>query len=161
MGIDSRWFPEVFNDSDHRQMAIDVFLRLGTNLILDNEVDESQSILQAIVLLECYFDDAEKGCRARGLKYLHSNERDKLKFYSKRISCSCLRQNHKLARMTLPKLGACVQCQQFFERAHLMTCGCCNFPHYCSRECQVAAWPKHEHECGVYANIRERQEKHK
>ena len=82
----------------------------------------------------------------------HLTTRDSLKFYRKRISCSCLKDMHLQARKTLPKLGMCRHCNVLNERALLMVCGRCKIDQYCSRECQVAQWPAHQILCKDYVN---------
>ena len=75
-------------------------------------------------------------------------KREILKFYRKRISCSCLKAMHLEARKDAPKLGDCFHCQKLKERSTLMVCSRCRVAQYCSRECQVAAWSRHkEGEC--------------
>ena len=32
------------------------------------------------------------------------------------------------------------------------TCSKCQFPHYCSRQCQLAHWPIHKEECKVWSD---------
>ena len=55
--------------------------------------------------------------------------RDVLKIYHKRITCSCLKDKHSLARKTTPKMGACYNCGQMKERALLMVCSKCRIAH--------------------------------
>ena len=159
--------PDVWKSAEHRKIAIGLLLRMGTNLMLQkNRANEDKrkfelvvTIAQAILLLECYgdkgnFDDAYNLADMKVHRSLpgHSGERDALKFYSKRLACSCLQEKYKLARRSLPKLGMCEHCEKFMQREHLMTCGRCKVPRYCSRECQVAEWSNHDEVCGIYVN---------
>ena len=62
---------DVWSNAEHRQMAMAVFLRMGTNMVLANDADRL-GILQAILLLECHdgqgdFNDAYEGCKVKGL----------------------------------------------------------------------------------------------
>ena len=173
--------PEVWNNVEHRQLAIGALLRVGTNMILHNDIEDeriypvhihgniglARDVGFAILLLECYdgrSDDsyAVKSAIVKGGAFANAsgcNARDLLKFYCKRISCSCLREKYRHARKTLPKLGKCTHCKQRMERSSLMTCGRCKVPLYCSRKCQVANWPvRHEERCGVFVDIRKCQE---
>ena len=82
--------------------------------------------------------------KARDLLRGSDNMRDVLKFYRKRVACSCLKDIHLEARKTLPKLGVCFCCESVKERALLMVCSRCRYSQYCSRKCQIADWPKHK-----------------
>ena len=113
--------------------------------------------------LECYdgkgdFKSASHGTMMKGTAIASGNDRDTLKFYTKRISCSCLNERYKHARKTLPKMGKCSHCHEEKERSSLMTCGRCKVPFYCSRECQVANVPGHKEHCGVYVDMKKRLE---
>lgn len=79
-----------------------------------------------------------------------SGRRDALKFFSKRVPCSCLKQRHQQARKTIPKIGRCMGCWEETERAALSICSRCMITQYCSRECQVAYWHEHEDACDRY-----------
>ena len=45
------------------------------------------------------------------------------------------------------------------ERALLMVCSRCRCHHYCSRECQVAAWDEHKCECDLFVRVHNQQSK--
>jgi len=79
-----------------------------------------------------------------------SISRDALKFYSKRVSCSCLKSKHQKARRTIPKTGRCLNCNEEMERVALSVCGRCMVMQYCSKECQVFHWPKHKDDCDIF-----------
>ena len=120
----------VWDSDEHRQMAIDVLLSIGTNMILHRDridtYDHVRNIAQAILFIDCYDD------KCNGNKYLlHGavvkgpviancgGKRDLLKFFCKRIPCSCLKEMYKEARKTLPKMGKCMHCNQQKERESL------------------------------------------
>ena len=157
--------PEVWNNDEYRQMAISILVSVGTNLILrganeeDNYSFEAQFAL-GILLLESYdggdFDGTTLRAVLKGSNVAKGGKREVLKFYSKRLPCSCLQEKYKEAKKTLPKLGRCSYCKQTKERTSLMTCGACKVPTYCSRECQVADWSGSGHKaaCGVYTGAR-------
>lgn len=159
--------PDVWNDEVHRQMAIGVLLRMGTNMILksedDYDIDIARRIGIIIVILDGYdgngsYQHAANVAMVKGVIFAAGNERDILKFYSKRLSCSCLTEKYKQARKALPKIGQCFHCRQSKERSHLMTCGRCKVPFYCSRECQVANVPMHKEACRACVDYKKRQE---
>lgn len=163
--------PEVWSNAEYRQLALCVFLNIGTNLILAgaNEgpipkpaaVAVAREVSVATLMLECYDGEGGFQCAAHVpmasgtmMPLTQGGERDILKFYSKRLSCACLKAKHKQARKTLPKTGICLHCKEEKGRSSLVTCGRCKVPFYCSRKCQVAHYPKHEDECTVYVGIR-------
>ena len=76
--------------------------------------------------------------------------RDLLKFYRKRMTCSCLKKMHLEARKAYPKVGACDHCRVVQDRSLLMVCSRCMVAPYCSRECQVAASPGHRTDCDIF-----------
>jgi hypothetical protein len=156
---------EVWDKADHRQMAIDILLSIGTNKIL-TELDEdsaksAKSLGVGILLLDCYdgngdFEYAFDCAVVKQPVFVNCNggKRDVLKFYSKRLPCSCVKEEYKQARKIFPKVGECYQCDQRKERASLWVCGHCKVRFYCSRECQAAHWPEHKTECGDFADVR-------
>ena len=158
--------PEVWKNDEYRQMAIDILLSVGTNTILgakgdeDNCVQIAWEVGFARLLLDCYdgngdFSYAYSCVQVRMPVFMNDcGTRDILKFYSKRLPCTCLNVRYKIARKTMPKRGACKQCDKLVERALLLTCGHCKVPFYCSRECQVAHVPEHKNDCGMYVDIR-------
>ena len=122
-----------------------------------------RGIGEGILALDCYDnDDFDCACDVARMR-IHrtlpngSGEREMLKFYSKRLSCSCLKEKYKHTRKTLPKIGQCWQCKQEKERASFVTCGRCKVPLYCSRGCQVADWLDHENDCDTCVAARKRQ----
>ena len=82
--------------------------------------------------------------------------RDALKFFHKRMNCSCLKKMHLEARKTMPKMGKCDHCGVVKERALLMVCSRCMIDQYCSRKCQVAASPNHQIRCDDFYRAHQR-----
>ena len=85
---------------------------------------------------------------------ISSGRRDALKFFSKRVSCSCLKERYQEARRTQPKMGLCYGCDEEIERVALSVCSRCMITQYCSRECQVANWPIHKVECDMCVHVK-------
>ena len=152
------------NNSSFRKMVINILVRCGTNLC--QSIDSlclavARDLAAAILLLENYegTGDIENVTytlvvRAKVRDLFESGScsvRDVLKFFRKRISCSCLKEMHLEARKTIPKLGMCYQCHTVKERSLLMVCSRCRIAQYCSRECQIADWSRHGgKECDYY-----------
>ena len=155
---------QVWNNDSFRKMAIYALIGMGTNMLLNkHENRKAKYIATAIIVLENYngtgdFNSATYNqATATKLRDLFAGDnnggiRDVLKLYRKRMTCSCLKELHSVARKTLPKLGACFHCGELKERSSLMICGKCKVHQYCSNECQVAAWPEHKCRCNMYVN---------
>jgi len=159
---------QIWNNESYRKAAIDIFTRIGTNLLLSDSNEEIpcgkvQStygstiiIANVIIALEHYDgeDDIDSvinkravGSKWRDLYVAGSTKRDVLKFFRKRTTCKCLKKMHLEARKSTPKMGECWSCDKKMERVSLSVCSQCMIPQYCSRECQVANWPVHKRSC--------------
>ena len=160
---------EMWRDASYRQMASNIFVCIGTNVLLDKLIgvaDVSSSvrqtssvdIAQIILILENYDGNdfistmyvRLPAMKARDLNSSGSVGRDLLKFYSKRIPCSCLTEMYSEARRTLPKMGSCSSCSVAKQRASLMVCSRCRVAQYCSKQCQGADWSEHEQYCDTF-----------
>ena len=156
----------MWTTENYRKLVVDILLRIGTNLMIRFGTDVDVScVAQSIVVLEHYEHYDGSGdidlvlnkqvvcSKNRDMSInVSSGKRDALKFYRKRVSCKCLKKMHLEARKSTPKMGLCWHCKDERERVHLSVCSMCMVSQYCSRECQVADWPRHEVVCGVYAN---------
>ena len=160
--------PEIWTDKSHREMAMKILLRIGTNMIIFNNKRSpttcitfaSRMIANLITILENYDEkitDMEDILYIRSIATnpnLHAgNLRDLLKFYSKRITCSCLKKIYSDARKTLPKAGCCYNCREVKERSSLSVCSRCRINQYCSRECQIEHWPTHQSFCDCHIDV--------
>jgi len=74
-------------------------------------------------------------------------KRTAIRFFSKRIPCSCLDDLYSEAKETLTKMGGCRNCGQVKEHSALMECSRCKSVQYCSKECQLTHWPSHKEVC--------------
>jgi len=168
---------QIWKDESYRKAAIDIFTRIGTNLLLKyEEIDEeipcgkvrstygsALIIANVIIALEHY--DGENDIDSvikkrvviskwRDLNVTISTKRDILKFFRKRTTCKCLKKMHLEARKSsIVKVGKCFFCDEEMERAVLSVCSRCMVSQYCSRECQVAHWPVHKSNCDEYVRV--------
>ena len=159
---------QVWTNNNHRALATQTFISIGVNLILvyDDVNKGALDIAKTILILEHY--DSSEGPGLSSSLYSRpvaskmrdiengtiSIKRDLLKFYRKRISaCKCLKQVHLETRKTVPKTSQCYHCGKETERVLLSLCGRCMIDQYCSRECQVAAWPEHKRNCDMYVQV--------
>ena len=159
--IDS--YPQVWNEDRYREMTVRSLIRVGTNMLFseDANVTGASTLARVIMLLEQYdgpdsvvavMNSRRVQMKVRDLRIGTSSiSRDALKFYSKRVSCSCLKSKHQKARRTIPKTGRCLNCNEEMERVALSVCGRCMVMQYCSKECQVFHWPKHKDDCDIYS----------
>ena len=155
-----RAHPQVWKDFNYRELAKQFFISIGTNMLLAKDInDGALSMAKTIVALEHY--NSSEGLSLNSVFFTRSAAskrrdleigsismwRDLLKFYRKRLSCKCLKRKHLEARKAIPKMGKCTNCNIEKERVELSVCSRCMVMQYCSRECQVAAWPTHKEEC--------------
>ena len=152
----------IWNNESYRKLVIDMLIHIGTNMLLreDSPLSWPSCVAQSIIALEHYDGSDDIGLvinkrvvmsKWRDIKSdSGSSRRDCLKFYRKRTSCKCLKKIHLEARKTIPKVGFCWHCKDEMERVALSLCSRCMIEQYCSRECQVAAWPKHKEDCDEY-----------
>ena len=175
---------EVWMNAAHRKVVINILMIIGTkNLMIPDVLLRTAGdpiLLPAkfsyVILVFEQFDglrciDSVLNSRIVAAKrrdlyndsnsftaFSNSSRRDVLKFYSKRTSCSCLKEIHSETRSSIPKTGKCYHCKKEQDRASLMVCSRCRISHYCSRECQVANWPSHQMECDIYVCAQQYEE---
>ena len=161
-------YKQVWENDSYRKLAINILISFGTNLLLKKRTGGPNDVAQVILVLENYAEnDINAALRNRvacaKLRDLIGGERsttkrDVLKFFRKRISCSCLKRMHLDARKSSLKLGKCSHCEEVKERALLMVCSRCRINQYCSRVCQIADWPRHKcEECYDYVRAHKQQ----
>ena len=170
MGNKSDWVslinshPQIWDDDNYRNMAVHILTRIGINNLLLINDHLPTNIACTIMILENYneamtvsevFLIRRVASKVRDLQ--GSNDRDLYKFFSKRVSCACLKDAYSYARKTLPKIGRCHHCDEIKERKLLSVCSQCGIYQYCSRECHVAHWPDHEKICDSCGSLRKRQ----
>ena len=161
---------QVLNDEIYREMVVNIMIRIGTNMLLcEDRVEQALTLAKVINILKHHggtsnfdvvYNSRKIRTKMRDLDIditSNSGRRDALKFYSKRVSCSCLKKMHQEARRTILKMGFCYGCQQEKERVILSVCSRCMILQYCSRECQVAHRPRHKEDCALYALAHKKQ----
>ena len=119
---------EVWQDATMRDMAISIISSIGTNFILEDidQIETARGVAMGIILLEHHDGEGDDLCSAAigGAAALRDlaggGARDVIRFYSKRISCSCLNEKYITAKKSQPKIGTCCYCDQEKERRVLM-----------------------------------------
>ena len=143
---------EVWMYDKLRRLAIQKLVTMGTNSILAGNMNAN--IACAIVHLERFklvkgleFGELTQETILKLKKLVDGRERELIRFYSKRITCSCLKQQYAEVKAVQKKTGICRSCEERKDRNSLMVCSVCSFDCYCSRSCQVAHWPIHKYIC--------------
>lgn len=163
--------PEVWKEETLRNETVRILTSIATNLMLHefylgtNSLSHAIQSSKAIIALESH-----NLIRNNDIISIHyhpkivakfknlnpikaSGKRDVLKFLTRRISCSCLKEMYRQARLTIPKSRLCSYCGEVKERDQLMLCGRCRLEGYCSIECQAADWEKeHKQNCTEFVD---------
>ena len=161
----------VLNNESYKEIVTQIMIRIGINMLfLDDKTETCAALIMAksICVLENYtglVDSYDTIVRSREvatkIRDLHirssSGRRDGLKFFSKRVSGVYLKKKHQEARRTQPKMGLCYGCTKEMNRLVLSVCSRCMITQYCSKECQVANWPRHKVECDEFLKIHKQQ----
>ena len=159
---------KLWSNDNYRNLTTYILLNIGANLLVgcDSTSNNATHIASAIVLLDNYKETMSfnevyltRRVAAKVRDIRGGNLRDDLKFYSKRVSCSCLKKIYSDARKTMPKQGFCQHCNETKERALLSVCSRCRIDQYCSRECQVVDWRRHEMHCDEHVRVHNQQTK--
>ncbi len=153
-------FADVWKDSVKMEMAISYCLRHGTQHILEGNYDDARDF----ATFARYFEQniAVKLDQKRALfnwqkimETLYSDQHTLVKFFRRRIPCSCLDKKYEEVKHII-KLGICCSPQCKFgdktsgervERCKTMYCSRCRSVAYCSRECQRVDWLTHRPYC--------------
>jgi hypothetical protein len=127
----------VWNDDKQIQDVTDTFIRIGTNIMLDEGESWKRIIAAVASILELY--DGSINCALlkaeTKLRDLYGDYRAVVKFFAKRTKCNCLDAIYERSKK-VSKMGKCRYCQITQERASLMVCSQCNLVQYCSTKCQ-------------------------
>jgi len=162
---------ELWKEETHRHAAIEILTNIITNRLLFEDQFNTQVskkffmhncfLCTVLLVLEKYDggDDIHStfyqsngvASKVRDLNPIGSNQRDVLKFMSRRVKCSCLKKPNAVARRTYSKVGTCGGCSQVIERSSLLLCGGCKIDQYCSKQCQIKAWSDyHKADCNEF-----------
>lgn len=144
-------YREVWDNGDYKKMMVDILTMIGTNMLLNEETHITWPTNAALTILGVEHGTFNSHYPATKVRdFYPGSRRDALKFFRKRISCSCLKKMHLDARKTFPKTGRCMSCNVEKERIALSVCSRCMVTQFCSRECQVATSSRHREDCDRY-----------
>jgi len=149
---------QVWDSATLRKLASDILVAIGTNFVMLNTIDHGFKfavlLAMTISVLEHYIGNGNDGFYFAIMKAslvvddLHCGEREIVRFYLKRISCTCLKAKYSLLKKSQPtRICECFTCKQVKVRSSMMLCGRCKARQYCCRECQAADWPIHKGLC--------------
>jgi len=149
---------QVWDDATLRKMSLDIMVAIGTNIILstDNRNNyDARRLAVVIAVLELYNGNGKDDFHLAMWKthlvigdFVCGGEREFIRFFFKRISCTCLKAKYSLVKKSQPtRTSGCDICKQIKVRSSMMLCGRCKVREYCCKECQAADWPNHKGLC--------------
>ena len=146
------------DDATLRKLALDIMVVIGTNFILDTDdhgIKLADLLATTISAMEHYNGHGKINlaiCQAYIVvdDLRCGGEREVVRFYLKRISCTCLKAKYSLLKKSQPtRISGCHTCKQVKVRSSMMVCGRCKAVQYCCEECQAADWPNHKGLCRI------------
>lgn len=154
-------FPEVWEDESKIGMVVTLFVSNSTSLLLEGKVDIARFYASSAFFVQealTISNGTFAPVNAAQVEALYdADEHTLVSFLRKHIPCSCLDEKHKEVK-DMPKMSSCYneQCSRGrrVERSKLNRCSRCSQAFYCSRECQVADWPRHKTICDIDAMIK-------
>ena len=149
-------FACVLADSANIESAMSYLLCDGAQYVLEGSYDDARDRATIVRYFEQYIAVQLHETQALynrpkiGEVYI-ADLRTLVKFFWKRIPCSCLDEKYEEVK-GFPKMGFCynLHCSipnSMSERSKTMCCSRCRNVTYCSRECQVADWASHKLQC--------------
>lgn len=104
--------------------------------IMIEVLDKNDPRIVSKAILEPEKEASEVGC-----------SRDAVRFVHKRNSCDCLKVIYDELKKTTQRTNKCDVCRVARHHKEIKSCSKCNVGLYCSRECQMADWPRHKEQC--------------
>ena len=147
-------YAEVWNGAGKMKLIVSYFLSLGTEHATEGNMWAARVYAHYACFFEEYIASELNNTqasmnRAKMVELLYASDDHTLISYLKhRIPCTCLNDLYKQVKST-KKMGLCFNedcCypDRMVERDAMLNCTRCRSANYCSRECQVADWPRHK-----------------
>lgn len=70
-----------------------------------------------------------------------------VRFFHKRNSCECLKEVYSKLKKSTVRKARCYHCHELKDSSEVHLCSRCKVVLYCSRDCQVADFPRHKKAC--------------
>jgi hypothetical protein len=147
-------YPDVY--SSKLESVVSILLNNGTQCILEGDNHYAPCFAMFARFFEEYLavEVHETKATINWAKIYELNGADVhtlVKYYRKRISCSCLDEKYNEVK-SVTKMGMCYHpnCglpNQMVERSKMFYCTRCGDVNYCSIECQKADWEGHRGVC--------------
>lgn len=119
----------------------------GTQAILSGDIVDAR----ACANFAFYFHNVNTRSTpdpSRRFELMSADEHTLVRFFKKRIPCSCLDELYKKVK-DITRIGICSneRCGNRIERSSMLNCSRCRKANYCSPGCQKEHWEKHKVFC--------------
>eukprot|EP00984_Skeletonema_dohrnii_P021610 scaffold10847_cov72-Skeletonema_dohrnii-CCMP3373.AAC.2 len=151
-------YAEVWNDAGKMKLLVSYFVSFGTGNVMEGNMESARIAAHYACFFEEYIaavlnNENQASISIQSVKMCElfvADEHTLISYLKHRIPCRCLDEIYKQVKST-KKMGLCFNencCHPdgMVERSSLLNCTRCRFANYCSRECQVADWPRHKKE---------------
>ncbi len=156
----------VWTDSAAMELVQSTLVAKGAQHIL--HLGEESEFTRCCASMAYYFEqytavvlkgDAALPDTVKVAELFFADKHTLVKFFKKRIPCSCLDHVYKEVKSST-KMGLCCnnQCShpsKQVARNTMLYCTRCRQVNYCSRECQIAHWPEHKEFCGYCVSTKD------
>jgi len=146
-------FAVVWKDFAKMEIIMSYYLCHGTKSILEgNDIYAHECAIYARFIEQCIAVELHQTQAIMNwskVEAMSADEHTRVKFYRRRIPCSCLEKKYGEVK-TITKMGLCFnqQCpDRRVERSKTMYCSGCRCITYCSCECHKASWSGHKKIC--------------
>jgi hypothetical protein len=151
-------FPQVkvLDDASKLKLVVSIFLKAATQSVLDGNIHDARIFASFADWFKNRMSIVLHGAKAtlncaKMIELQRADEHTLVKYLRKSTPCNCLDGKYKEVKSII-KMGVCCnpQCHlpgRMVERRTMVYCTRCRQGNYCSRECQVAAWPSHKEVC--------------
>jgi len=134
---------DILRDKIDRRMGTDNACILACSVLILENYAETNDVNASLYLAYPKKRDIDDG-----------GEREALRFFSKRISCTCLDSLYAQAKSEQRKVGRCYGCEMTFKRSTFEVCNGCRICQYCSKDCQRQHWSLHKGDCDSWSKCR-------
>jgi hypothetical protein len=146
-------YADIWSNRTKIELVSTFLVARGTQYILDDNIDQAKGHASAAYYFEDYTavflkEDRVLPDATKMAELFIADKHTLVKFYKKRIPCSCLDDMYKEVK-SITKMGICCnrECGQLVARNTMLYCTRCRQVNYCSPECQIAHWPTHKEFC--------------